>query len=41
MPFMDADEIRRLENMPPNPGLKMNTSNTILPEEQPVTKEAE
>lgn len=23
-PFMDADEIRRLENMPPNPNLKMN-----------------
>jgi HK97 family phage portal protein len=24
MPFMDADEIRRLENMPSNPNLKMN-----------------
>jgi HK97 family phage portal protein len=23
-PFMDADEIRRLENMPPNPNLKLN-----------------
>ena len=24
MPFMDADEVRRLENMPPNPNLRMN-----------------
>lgn len=24
MPFMDADEIRRRENMPPNPSLQMN-----------------
>lgn len=23
-PFMDADEVRRIENMPPNPGLKRN-----------------
>ena len=24
MPFMDADEVRRLENMAPNPNLRMN-----------------
>ena len=41
MPFMDADEIRRLENMPPNPGLKMNTGTTAQPEEQPATKDVE
>lgn len=27
MPFISADEIRRLENMPPNPNLKMNGGN--------------
>jgi HK97 family phage portal protein len=29
MPFMDADEIRRLENMPKNPNLKMNGGKSV------------
>lgn len=36
MPFMDADEIRRLENMPPNPNLKMNGGADAQPTEQAV-----
>jgi HK97 family phage portal protein len=36
MPFMDADEVRRLENMPKNPNLKMNGgTNAQQPDETP------
>jgi hypothetical protein len=28
-PFMDADEVRRLENMPPNTNLKMNGGTSV------------
>lgn len=33
MPFMDANEIRRLENMPPNPNLKMNGGTNAQPDQ--------
>lgn len=33
MPFMDADEIRRLENMPPNENLKMNGGTNADPDQ--------
>lgn len=36
MPFMDANEIRRLENMPPNPNLKVNGGKSAKqPDEAP------
>jgi HK97 family phage portal protein len=34
MPFVDPDEIRRLENMPPNPNLKMNGGANAQPTDQ-------
>lgn len=38
-PFMDVDEIRRRENMPPNQGLMMNADATAPQGDKPATKE--
>jgi HK97 family phage portal protein len=35
MPFMEPDEIRRLENMPPNQNLKMNGGSNAEPDQAP------
>ena len=36
-PWIDADEVRRLENMPPNPGLTRNQGSSNEPPPDPAT----